>query len=394
MRILFVKQSLAWPRSSGHDVHTFHLMKACTELGHEVALATVQEPRAEAIEGLPLVARARLGEITGVDPSSLVYTKYQERFRAYWGVERRFAAALRQLTLDVQPQAVVIAGLEALGYFPGVPESCVRVWYAADEWVRHHLSLVQWRDRASWHHVRPALVKGLYERVYAPLMDRAWVVSAPEQTAMRRYAGVRQVDIVPNGVDAQHFAPRADADLPRSAVFWGRLDFEPNIQGLEWFVATVWPAVRARVPDARLTVIGFNPTNAVDVLCRTPGIELLANLEDLRAEVARREVVTLPFVTGGGIKNKLLEAAAMGKPIVCTPRGAEGLHNVGTGVLRRADSPAEWVAALEALWGSSELRRQQGNDARAWVMAEHSWTHAAKAAVAGIEESLRARGHA
>ena len=156
---------------------------------------------------------------------------------------------------------------------------------------------------------------------------------------MRRYAGVRNVDIVPNGVDAQHFAPRAEADLPRTAVFWGRLDFEPNIQGLEWFVGNVWPAVRARVPDAGLTVIGFNPTSAVEVLCRTPGIELLPNLEDLRAEVARREVVALPFVTGGGIKNKLLEAAAMGKPIVCTPRGAEGLHNAGADVLQRRARP-------------------------------------------------------
>lgn len=394
VKILFVKQSLAWPRSSGHDVHTFHLMKACAELGHEVAFASVHEPRPEALAGLRLVDRVRLDEVPPADASRLSYTNLQERYRSFWGVERRRVASLRATCERVRPDAVVIAGLEALGYLPGVPPGMVRVWYAADEWVRHHLSLVRLNDRSSWIHAKAALLKGVYERVYAPLIDRAWVVSTPEAIAMRRYAGVGQVDVLPNGVDFEHYAPGDEPDLPYSAVFWGRLDFEPNVQGLEWFVTHVWPEVIARVPAARFTVIGFSPTPSVQALCRTPGVELLADLDDLRAAVGRREVVVLPFVTGGGIKNKLLEAAAMAKPIICTARAAEGIRNASADCLTIAASPAAWAQALQTFWQSPQLRNTRGAAARAWVVAEHSWARAAGAAISGLEKSLARRGRA
>ena len=77
---------------------------------------------------------------------------------------------------------------------------------------------------------------------------------------MRLVTGIRALDVLPNGTDTDHYHPFEVPQVPQSAVFWGRLDFGPNIQALEWFCHRVWPLVRSRIPDGRFTIIGFNPS--------------------------------------------------------------------------------------------------------------------------------------
>jgi glycosyltransferase involved in cell wall biosynthesis len=389
VRLLFFKQSLAWPRASGHDVHGFHMMQACARLGAEVALATVDMPAPDALTGLPLTEHLSLDHQPDLDGAKPALSRLQERFRSFYGVSseriHRLAAAARRLDAD----AVVAIGLDALPYLAGDLSRQVRVWYAADEWVWHHLSLVRVGDAEALAHLKSAALKGLYERAYAPVVDRAWVVSATEQRAMRWLAGVPHADVVPNGVDGDFFAPREAEPVPRSAVFWGRLDFEPNIQGLEWFCARVWPPIRERVPDARLAIVGFHASKTVKRLATLSGLSLSENVPDIRDEVAGHAVAVLPFVSGGGIKNKLLEAAAMGKAIVSTPRALGGLK--GQPPLVTARSPAEWVEAITSLWGDVDRRRALGRAARAWVLEHQTWAAAAGDALAGIEASRAER---
>jgi glycosyltransferase involved in cell wall biosynthesis len=165
-------------------------------------------------------------------------------------------------------------------------------------------------------------------------------------------------------------------------VFWGRLDFGPNIQGLEWFCRQVWPLVRQQRPDAQFTIIGFDPGLEVRSLATQPGISLLPDVENLADEVARHSVVALPFVSGGGIKNKLLEAAAMGKAIVSTPRGLLGL--VGVAPVAEATGAQEFAAAIVRLCSDDAARRQAGADLREWVKRHHDWSTVATAALAGL----------
>jgi glycosyltransferase involved in cell wall biosynthesis len=391
MTLLFVTRGLAWPRSSGHDVHTYYAMRACAALGHEIGLVTKTRPAAEAVAGLPLAFTSALeGRTAGGETVAL--SNLQERFRSYWGVDPAMLAVLRQDVRTYQPDAGVIVGLDALPFLGSV-ERAVRVWYAADEWIWHHLSLVQPLTPGTYSHIKAAAIKGLYERAYTPLIDRAWVVSETERRAMRWLAGVSDVDVFPNGVDAAHFAPMPEiAPLPRTAVFWGRLDFEPNVQGLQWFCQRIWPSVRAAVPDARLTIIGFRPMAEVQALARLDGVELLADVPDLRAEVQRRGVAILPFVSGGGIKNKLLEAAAMALPVVCTPRALSGLRSPTREGLISASVPQEWVSALTRFWSDPAARQQAGAAARAWVLACHSWEAGARSAMAGLVQEPAVRG--
>jgi glycosyltransferase involved in cell wall biosynthesis len=400
MRLLFVKDSLSWPRSSGHDVHSFHMMQALARFGHEVGLLTAAEPASEAVAGLPLRFRRvfpKRGEPSvgpeaggGSPPHEPTFGWLQRKFQGYWGIDDNRVRAVGQAAADMSADGVVVVGLNVLPYLGAVGDR-LRVWYAADEWFWHHTSQVRALKPHTWGELKQAAIKGLYERSYRSMLDRVWVVTDADRRAMRWVAGVRGIDVVPNGVDSEHYKPTDVPRRERSCTFWGRLDFGPNVQALEWFCGRVWPRVRAVHPDATFTVYGFGPTPPVRALAGRAGVELVPNLPDLRTAVAAHEVVVFPFVSGGGIKNKFLEAAAMGKPVVCSPVALNGLRNpeeCGAAVCRAAD---EWVDALGALWADAARRTAAGAAARRWVIARHSWDAAAKTAVEGLEKAREER---
>lgn len=389
MRFLFVKTSLGWPRATGHDVHAFHMMQALVRLGHDVALMTQHTPQSEATAGLKLAAQFAVGAAQGgaIIPQ---LSGLQERFRRYYGIESAAITSVAQAASGFQADAVVAVGLDALPLLGGVTGP-VRIWYAADEWAWHHLTQVT-RLGHTWSELRQAVVKGLYERAYASVVDRVWIVSDTERRAMRWLAGMPTADVLPNGVDTDYYGlDAADREIERSAIFWGRLDFGPNVQALEWFCRNVWPLARAAAPDARFTILGYCPSQAVVDLTGRDGIELRPDVPDLRPEVRRHALAILPFVSGSGIKNKLLEAASLGKAIVCTPRACNGLRRAGLPMIA-ARRPVDWVSSMTRLWADRPSRTQLGADARRWVAQHHTWAAAATTAANGAAATM-GHGH-
>lgn len=382
MKFLFVKHSLGWPRAAGHDVHGYYMMQALSAAGHTVALATVSKPSAAALNGSGLNATYVLDDVAAAG-NQVRGTWVQERFRRYYGVETSHITAVRTLAHDLQADVVVAVGLEVLPYLTGV-QGCRRVWYAADEWFWHHVSQLRVTAPHSWHHAKTAVVKGLYERAFRTEVDVTWVVSEADRRAMELVAGMRRVAVVRNGVDANLFQPQHVTEVPHSAVFWGRLDFGPNIDALSWFCREIWPTLQREQSDARLTIIGYQPSEAVLKLAQQDGIHVEPNLSDLRSEACRHAVTVLPFVSGGGIKNKLLEAAALGRPIVCSRVAARGLRLGGKAPFLVANSRTDWITAIPRLWADGELRSRLGEAARVWVKENHSWSAAAETAVASL----------
>jgi glycosyltransferase involved in cell wall biosynthesis len=382
LRLLFVKEAQNWPRASGHDVHGFHLMKALIARGHAVSLATVIPPTTAALDGLALESLHHLDESSC---GSLPLTYLQRRFARYYGVAQGPGRSLENLLGDREFDAVVLVSRHLLPLLSVVRRS-IRVWYPADDPAWHHLTRVKCLAPSTWKEVGRAAVNVVYERALRNCYDRVWVVSPADQAAMRVFSGCPAVDLVPNGVDAEYFQPAAGGDIPTSCVFWGRLDFDPNVDALEWFITRIWPAVLRRTPAARFAIYGFSPGPRVMNLAKATGVELHADVPDLRPQVTRRQVVVLPFVSGGGIKNKLLEAAALGMPIVCTRWTLSGAR--GKPAVEICRSSGEWAEGLAGLWGDSSRRRELGIAARRWVTEHHTWQAAAETAEAGIRKSI------
>ena len=391
LRILFVKHALVFPRSTGHDIRCFEMLRAFHRLRHQVALATVVPSANQALEeiGIPCFTLPETSADRHYSKSALRY--WQERFRTYWGISEDVIRAVPKVADQFEADVVVGLGLDILPHLANAGKR-VKVWYAADEFIVHHLSQVKLTDPHTYSNLFYAAIMGLYERSYASALDRVWVVSTAEQRPMRNLAGVRNVDVIANGVDTDYFAPSDVAAAANSAVFWGRLDFGPNIQALDWFCARIWPEVRRRVPTAALTVMGFSAGSHVRALADSPGIRLVCDAPDIRSIVAQNQLAILPMISGGGIKNKLLEAAAMGKAIVCTSRALGGLRSTPPAVV--VDDEQEWVESLVRLWQSDAERRSLEKTARSWILEHHTWEAAARDALRGLHGSLSEAGRA
>src|SRR5690242_14009645 len=158
MRLLFVKPLLAWPRTSGHDVYCYYMMKALAAEGAHVSLATVAETDPRAVDGIPLAHCTRLSDqpLQGAAPRSTL-TWLQERFRSFWGISQAQIESVRQLATDWRSDVVVAFGLPALPFLAGV-DRAVRVWAMADEWIYHHLTLVRLTEPSTWTHVKNAAI--------------------------------------------------------------------------------------------------------------------------------------------------------------------------------------------------------------------------------------------
>ena len=388
MRVLYVKPALVYPRTSGHDVYCYYMMKGMAELGAEVSLLTAEKTHPAAVEGIALVHCGQLSQDPPQRPLQLTWA--QERFRSFWGATPGQIDSVRRTTESLSADVVVAFGLPALPFLGGV-DRALRVWAMADEWVYHHLSQVQLTNRSTWHHVKSAAIKGAYERAYRSRVDRFWAVSDTDLRAGRWLAGMKVGDLLPNGVDTDFYRPFDVAEIPDSAVFWGRLDFEPNIDALAWFCRDIWPSIRERRPGARFTIMGYQPTSDVERWASAPGITLRPNVEDLRTAVCEHALVVLPMVSGGGIKNKLLEGAAMGRAIVCTPRAAMDLRSSGALPLELASTPREFADRVVALWDDRSRRTELGQRARAWVAEYYSWTTPARNALQAFETGLRSK---
>ena len=414
-RWLFVKRRFDWPRARGHDLHTFGMMQALAAAGHAVSVLTLEPSAPRALDGIAFAKRyepsadaagaasagaATARELLAGAPGELLspparrslavaapkdaapeISYLQRKFQSYWGVPPEAVARVTAAAADCGADVVVACGMGELPLLAGVGDR-KRVWYAADEWVWHHLSQLRPTQPSTWKHLKEAGYNWLCQRAYRPWLDRVWVVTPADAHMFRRIDGYTKLDVIPNGVDAAGFAPGPEPQEEATCAFWGRLDYGPNLQALSWFCDRVWPAIIERVPAARFRVYGFQPVPAAVALGRRPGVELTADLPDLRPAVRGNQVAVMPFVSGGGIKNKVLEAAALGLPVVASERAVLGLSGDPPFLMPR--TPAAWADAVVNLWADPARRTAAGAAARSWVVRTHTWAAAARTAAEGV----------
>jgi glycosyltransferase involved in cell wall biosynthesis len=150
------------------------------------------------------------------------------------------------------------------------------------------------------------------------------------------------------------------------------MGWAPNADAAVWIADEVWPLVRARVPGARLLLVGRDPTPAVRARAGTD-VEVTGTVDDVRPFLARARVALAPLRAGGGSRVKILEALDGGRPVVATSIGAEGLGDlVGRGVVL-ADEPGAMADALVGLLVDRDRAEGLGRAGREAVAARHSW---------------------
>lgn len=224
---------------------------------------------------------------------------------------------------------------------------------------------------------REARTLGAYETTVANWADASFAITPEEAALFNRRTGVqRPVGWWCNGVDTDYFDPATNfAPAPYAAeiVFTGAMDYRANIDAADWFVRTVWPLVRAADPDACCAIVGARPTQAVKMLEQADGVRVTGRVDDIRPWIAQAKIAVAPLRVARGIQNKVLEAMAMGKPVVATAAATTGLSvRAGEDVII-ADDPGAFADRVSALLNNEEQRAKIGAAARARVLADYQW---------------------
>jgi polysaccharide biosynthesis protein PslH len=397
MRILWLKSDLLLPLDKGGKLRTWHLLRHLARR-HDityVAFAPPDEPRAH-IEGMREVAVA-VHAIPRVDPPKgsaafyadaalhlfdpLPYAVGKYRSRAFTGRVRTL--------LDGQPFDLIVSDFLVPAIHLPRRLPCPAVIFT------HNVEAEIWRRHLETRKGRVArLLYGLqhrrmlrFERRTLARFDGVLAVSdADRRTFERLYPGIMRepAHVIPTGVDTEFYAPAPSAKTSRSLVFTGSMDWLPNEDAMLFFCRDVLPLIRAEEPAVTLSIVGRAPTPAVARLSQDPAIRVTGSVEDIRPHVKDAAVYVVPLRIGGGTRLKIFEAMAMGKAIVSTTVGAEGLPVRSGQHLMLADDPRGLASAVVQLLRDVDRRRAFECAARALVVAAYDWS-----AVAGeLEHAL------
>ncbi|MGQ0723392.1 MAG: TIGR03087 family PEP-CTERM/XrtA system glycosyltransferase [Candidatus Eiseniibacteriota bacterium] len=234
------------------------------------------------------------------------------------------------------------------------------------------------------------LLRG-YEKRLVREFDRAVLISVEERDMLARFADVRRVAVVSNGVDAEWLArPRP---RPRGTVlsFIGALDYFANVDGIVWFAREVFPEVRRRVPGATLRVVGRRPVPAVRGLSDGEGVEVVGEVADMRPELWSATLAVAPLRIAPGIQNKVLEAMAAGTPVVATRAALRSLVGRPGEHYLAADGAEEFAAAVSRLVERPDEADAMAARALALVRDRYSWDQRAREYETVLEEAVAER---
>lgn len=213
--------------------------------------------------------------------------------------------------------------------------------------------------------------------------DVVLVTSERERQALHRSLPNSFIEVVPNGVDLEFFsrstlpqtthASLSATDTTPRIVFTGAMNYFPNVDAVVSFAHTCWPRIREQVPDAKWLIVGKDPLASVQRLAELPGVTVTGAVPDVRPYLGSATLAIAPLLVGGGTRLKILEAFAMGLPVVATRLGCEGLAVVPGQHLLVADTPEDLADAIVRCLTDAGLSARLGAAGQALAEAKYGW---------------------
>ncbi len=217
-----------------------------------------------------------------------------------------------------------------------------------------------------------------YERQIVQKFHQVFFVSVQEAAIFKaKVSPSPKIQVLENGVDLSFFNPSYMSSLPKTGptvVFTGAMDYWPNIEGVLWFTKNCWPSIKKTCREATFYIVGKDPPPEIKKLShRKTGIIVTGFVKDTRDYLALADVCIAPLLVARGVQNKILEAAAMGKPVVATPQAAEGISLVPEKEILIEDKASPFAEKIIKLLQRPQLAQKIGGQARQRMEKEYSW---------------------
>jgi polysaccharide biosynthesis protein PslH len=387
-RVLAATSEVPWPLNSGGHIRSFHLMKAlaaATDFRLVCPVPPAQESGIEALRAAGIdvrpaavPSRAPWGELKRLFGASARGEPYVMYRRHAW----REALAVWSAEHDANPPDVLyLDHLDAFLYRGAAPD----VPAVIDLHNVYSLLARRTADEQT-NPLKRAFLRGegnKLDRIERRAARECQVVNAVSdaEAAHFRELGASVVHTVPNGVDCAAFADLpVGRDGPPVVMFLGTMSWGPNAAAARFLAREVLPALRARVPDAALAIVGRDPPADLLALNGTPGIDVTGGVPDVKPYLLRASVLAVPLDAGGGTRLKILEAFAAGLPVVSTAVGAEGIAAQPGTHFTLAERPAFADATLALLADRGGASRM-AEHARELARDVYDWSRIGRKAV-------------
>ena len=375
-RVLYVAYRAPYPPDKGERIRMFHQIRGLAER-MEVHLvypargpnAAPPQPLLELCASVQVVREPRMPlfweAVSFIGGKPRAAGRYHSR-----ALPRAVRRVIASQSIDVVLASTVhmgpvVAPLRGVTRVIDLMDVYSEVWRETARWRRPPRA---WLDR--WEGARLAA----YESELAHRVEATVFATDDEVALFRRVCAGGRVAAVPNGVDLGYFRPRPESSdgAPGLLAFVGTMDYPPNQDAAQHLIRDIVPRI-APTRRPHVLIVGRNPSKALLDLADPPAVEVTGEVPDVRPHLARARVAVAPFRMGRGIQNKVLEAMAMGIPVVASPLGAQGIGAGPADGLIVESTPADFASRLEGLLAAPEATAALGRRARAYVEAHHRW---------------------
>lgn len=224
--------------------------------------------------------------------------------------------------------------------------------------------------KRNWNRIQCRAMKNA-ERESLKIADNIFCCSIEDK---KRYSFLYKnadISVIPNGVDTKYFYPFPNDRDELSILFTGTMSYSPNSEGVKWFANKVFPLLINKYPSLKFIIAG-KYANMI-TLSNDKNIQIVSSPDDIRPCFSKASIYIVPLFQGGGTRIKILEAAAMQKPVVTTRIGAEGLEDLSDYNILFAETAQEFFEAISLLLEDSIYRNFLAENLRSWVLKNYSW---------------------
>ena len=391
MRILFLTPRLPYPPDRGGEVIIFNVLRQLSTR-HEIALVTFYDRPEERSYRLELERYCRRVEMvrrrSRFDPIVLLRALAGRSYSISRHLSGELRTTLSRVVNEWRPDVVQVETFVMGSYFD-VLRRIPTVLHM------HDVAWVMWDRMAAIvpFYLRPLVATEArrIRRDEVAAARRSTVCVNVSETDRRRLTDaaekpLRSIVIVP-GVDTEELTPASRTGSGTSLVFVGSMSYIPNVDAAEFFVRDVLPLIAAEIPDVTFTIVGARPSPSVQRLAVDPRVRVTGRVDDVRPYYHSAAAAIVPMRIAGGVRMKILEAMALGCPVLSTTIGAEGLALTDGHDLLIADTPHAIAAAVIRLLRDRTLRERLAAGARETALRCFSWT-AVGQQLEGVYESI------
>lgn len=377
MKIAVILRQLPIPVHAGLHLVIHHMLHGLLER-HEVQAFVLDNNYGPELSGYFLPFHCYATEPPDSFPSvSTVLSNKVTRVARYYGATPDKLAWMQQSIADYHPDVVIGFGYDLAPYFGLLQGDVPRVLDVVDSEI-----LYSWRQIRAGE-LKVAMAKHLVAamvaaRRYLARCSALVTVSNEDSENIRRFSGNPHTFTISNGVDCEFFRPSELVQkISGRIIFTGSLNWPPNQAAVTWFLRHCWNKIQQQQPDSSLVIIGKLLTNDLrDMWEQYRNVQVIGFVPDVRGHIQAAEVSIAPMVSGSGIKNKVLEAWALGQAVVATPLAVRGILCEHETNLLIAKTPEAFSNEVLRLLGNSGLQKLLGMNGRQNVLAHYSWSEA------------------